>query len=209
MVSPGCRRHAVVAKKKSKKKTGRAKRPAPRESVSARAAPRTPAAGRSARGPGLDIPELGAPPVSDDPEVMAGYFVEMIDALGRGTSEMKRVRDVLVGCVESYYDNPDKDEAKEIFAARMAGLEEGVAALLHGHIKRLRDQLTKDSRRLGTGTKVGRAARVGADAFTLFADGLQKLIDAAANPALRTEAQATMKRAHAKMLELEAATRSG
>jgi hypothetical protein len=184
-----------VATKKSKKKSTKS---------SAK-----PASSKKKAADKLNLPELGAPPETDDPEVMAAYFVEMLEALGEGNPEMKRVRDVLVGCIESFHDNPDKEEAKEIFAARLTGLEEGVAFLLLGNIKKLRDRLVKDSRKLGTGSKVGKAARVGADAFTLFADGLQKLLDAAAasDPELRAEAQVAMKQAHAKMLELEAAAK--
>jgi hypothetical protein len=174
----------VATKKKTKKKTAK-------------------------KGTDLDLPELGAPPQTDDPEVMAEYFVEMLEVLGQGDGEMKRVRDVLLGCIESFYDNPDKEEAKEIFAARIGGLEEGVAFLLLGSTKKIRDRLVKDSRKLGTGSKVGKAARIGADAFSILSDGLQKLLDAAAtgDPAVRAEAQTVMQSAHAKMLELEAATK--
>jgi len=158
---------------------------------------------------GVDVPELGEPPQTDDPEVMAEYFVEMLEVLGQGDDEMKRVRDVLLGCIESFYDNPDKEEAKEVFAARLGGLEEGVAFLLLGSTKKIRDRLVKDSRKLGTGSKVGKAARIGADAFSLLSDGLQKLLDAAASgdAKVRAEAQTVMQSAHAKMLELEGATK--
>jgi hypothetical protein len=159
----------------------------------------------------LDLPDLAAPPDTDDPEVMAAYFVEMLEALGRGDAETRRIRDVILGSIESYRDNPNRQEAREIFAARLAGLEEGVTFVLLRHTKRLRDRLVKDSRKLGTGSEVGRAARVAAEGFSLLSHGLQKLLDAAASrdPKARSEAQSVMRQAHAKMKDLEAATRRG
>jgi len=152
-------------------------------------------------------PELSAgdPPQDTDPKAQAEYFLKMLDAFAQqGTPEAKRIRSALIEAVSEYGAAADKEAAALILRARVAGLELGVTELLVRSTKKLRDRFTQESRKLGTGSKVGVTTRKAAEGFGLMVDGLEMLQRAAelSDPALRDRAHEVLARARVRMEEL-------
>jgi len=137
---------------------------------------------KPAKSPVREPRDLGllGPPETTDPKAQVQYFMEMLDAFAQqGTPEATRIRTELITAVTEFEANPNKDEAMVLIRARTAGIELGLAELMLRSVRKMRDRLVQDSRKMGTGSKAGLNTRSAAEGFTQFAAGLEKLLAAA------------------------------
>lgn len=150
--------------------------------------------------------EIGAPPEGQDARTHAEYFLQMLGALAKqGSPEAKRIRAALVQMLEDYKAATDKEAAYAKLAARVAEVEAGTIGLLLQSIRRVRDDLSQKSRKLGTASRVGRATRAAAESFATMAKGMETVLRAneTGDAKLREQAQEMMRQARAGLETVE------
>ncbi len=152
-------------------------------------------------------PELPAAPQSDDPQLNAQYFMDLLDGLAKQASpEATRIRRALVEAIEAFSAAEDKDTARLELKARLYGIEAGVAELVLRGVRKVREQVAATSRRLGTGTTLGKTARSAADGFALLVQALETMLKGAesGDDNLREQAHALLAQARGKLDALNA-----
>ncbi|MBI3180154.1 MAG: hypothetical protein HYZ27_10860, partial [Deltaproteobacteria bacterium] len=95
----------------------------------------------------------------------------------------------------------DKETARLELKARLYGIEAGVAELVLRGVRKVHEQVAQTSRRLGTGSKLGKSARSAADGFGLLVEALETMLKGAetGDDALREQAHALLAQARDKL----------
>lgn len=147
------------------------------------------------------------PPLeSDDPRTQAQYFMDLLAALGQQASpEAKRIRQVLIDAVTSYRDAADKVQARLELRDRLLGVEAGVAEVLLGTVRKLRDRLRSDMKRIGGSSTIGKSLQAASDGFHTLGEALETMLQAAEaqDEALRKKAYVLMETARTKLREFK------
>jgi hypothetical protein len=181
----------------AKKKSGSKHRA--RDNTARGAAKGRPAAGRATPPPELDV----APqPATEDPQAQAEWFISLLDAFAQhGSPEAVRLRRGLIETVNDYAAAEDKVAARVVAAARIAGLQAGVAEVVLRSTRKMRDRFVKESRRRGTSSKQGKSLRAAADGFSKMVEGLEMMAQAAevGDEALSARGAELMEEARAAM----------
>ncbi|MCK5688381.1 hypothetical protein KAI87_03875, partial [Myxococcota bacterium] len=137
----------------------------------------------------------------------ATFFMEMLDTFAQqGTPEFKRVRVALIETITGFRDAVDKEEAKLVLQARLIGIEMGVAELMLRSVRKIRDKMVKESRKLGTGSAAGKNIRSAATGLDKLVSALEKMHRGAeeGDEKVRAEARAEMQEARELMQAVEA-----
>ena len=118
--------------------------------------------------------KLGPAPTSRDLKASAEYFMSMLDALGQSQSrELIRIRGAFIDIISEYQESAQDDEAKAMTAAKMAGAEAGIVAILANQVERVHKQLERYAKQLRGRQKVSEISSLAADTFALLADGIR------------------------------------
>ncbi len=167
------------------------------------AAKRGPSKGEDHQGPLGITEELGQFPLQD-PQAQAEYLLELLGRLAEvGDPRADNLRlsllYVINGFLEHRLAGGDKREAVVKAARQLGELEVSVADLLIGSIGKLRDKMSQESRKLGTGSKAGQQVRQAVESLGMMTQGLELLVAAGreGDPQKRDQAHAIMKKAQA------------
>jgi hypothetical protein len=175
----------------------------PNKKAAAKSAPASSPArgGKGKATSAADDGELGPFP-TDDPQAQAEYLLALLDRLAeQGDPRADNMRLALLLVIKQYLEarlaGEDMQVAGRQAAAQLIELESTIADVLLGSLHKLRDKVTHESRRLGTGSKAGQQARHAAEGLDLMSQGLDLLIAASrdGDEAKRAQAHAILKKA--------------
>lgn len=158
------------------------------------------------------IRELGAiaagidAPPAEDPEAQVEYALNLLQGFAQLGPEATAVGDRITGALDEYSATRDDDEqaALDRFQQTMQAIQIEVSDLVLKSLRRMRDDIKKRSRVLGTKSEHGKFGRIFAESLDIMAGAMELMTQASleGDEEMKRKAAEVMQRGQEMLTEL-------
>ncbi len=126
---------------------------------------------------------LAGPSDSTDPKAQADHAITLIDGFAQMGPDAKKVREAIIAALGEFEvaSQENREQALEVFTESMVALQSEASDLVLKSLKRMRDDVAKKSRVLGTKSERGQMGRLMAESLDILIGALELMRQAAAD----------------------------